>query len=151
MRDEDAYTPDRAKPLRPGNAMTIALADVVLFIHALVVLFIVGGFAAILIGASLGWRWIREPRFRLAHLCAIAVVAALALLGVPCPLTTLEARLRNDTSSAQGCIAYWVGRMLYYDLPNWVFTAAYAAFAIAVLLTWRFIAPRKLRWSHRSE
>ena len=125
--------------------MTIALADVVLVVHALVVLLIVGGFAAILVGALLRWRWVREPRFRLAHLCAIAVVATLALFGVPCPLTTLEARLRDDTSSAQGCVAYWVGRILYYDLPNWVFTAAYAAFAIAVLLTWRFVAPHKLR------
>lgn len=122
--------------------MTTVLADTVLIVHALVVLFIVGGFAAIWCGAAWHWRWVREPRFRFVHLASIGIVAVLALLGVPCPLTTLEERLRYGEAGSQGFIEYWVGRLLYYDLPTWVFTAIYAAFALIVLLTWRFVPPR---------
>jgi hypothetical protein len=31
--------------------------------------------------------------------------------------------------------------LLYYDLPSWMFTAAYIAFAAAVALTWWRIPP----------
>ncbi len=122
--------------------MTTMLADTVLIVHALVVLFIVGGFAAIWCGAACHWRWVRDPRFRFIHLAAIGIVAALALLGVPCPLTTLEAWLRHGGPDSQGFIAYWVARLLYYDLPVWLFTVTYAVFALVVLLTWRFVPPR---------
>jgi predicted cation transporter len=122
--------------------MATVLADTVLIVHALIVLFIVGGFAAIWCGAARHWRWVRERRFRFVHLASIGIVAALALLGVPCPLTTIEASLRHGQASSQGFIAYWVGRLLYYDLPTWLFTATYAAFALIVLLTWRFVPPR---------
>ena len=124
---------------------TIALADAVLALHALVVAFIVGGFAAIWIGAALGWRWVREPRLRLAHLFAIGIVALLAFLDLPCPLTVLEDRLRHGTTGNQGFIEYWLGRLIYYDFPPWVFTLAYALFALLVLCTWRFVPPRKRR------
>lgn len=131
-----------ARFLARSMPMTTVLADTVLIAHALVVLFIVGGFAAIWCGAARHWGWVREPHFRFIHLASIGIVATLALLGVPCPLTVLEARLRHGEAGSQGFIEYWVGQLLYYDLPTWVFTAIYAAFALIVLLTWRFVPPR---------
>jgi Protein of Unknown function (DUF2784) len=122
-----------------------ALADTILILHALVVLFIVGGFAVIWAGAALGWRWVREPRLRFAHLGAIGIVALLALLDIPCPLTVLESWLRRDSGRHQGFIEYWLERLIYYDFPPWVFTLSYALFAVLVLCTWRFVAPRKRR------
>ena len=38
-------------------------------------------------------------------------------------------------------IAHWLGRLLYWNLPWWVFVAAYAAFALLVSLTWRWVPP----------
>ncbi len=122
-----------------------ALADAVLVLHALVVSFIVGGFAAIWIGAALRWRWVREPVFRLSHLGAIGIVALLAVADIPCPLTVLESWLRHGTTGSSGFIEYWLERLIYYDFPPWVFTIAYALFALLVLCTWRFVPPRKLR------
>ncbi|RDU98432.1 DUF2784 domain-containing protein [Trinickia dinghuensis] len=119
-----------------------ALADVVLVLHALVVLFIVGGFAAIWLGVALGWAWVRERRFRFTHLVAIGIVALLAALDIPCPLTVLEDRLRAGGVGPEGFVQHWVGRLLYYDLPMWFFTLAYVLFALAVLLTWRYVPPR---------
>lgn len=123
----------------------IWLADAVLVMHALIAFFIVGGLAAIWIGSSLGWEWVRYRLFRLAHLFAIGIVSSLSLLGVACPLTTLEDWLRNGSVGTQGFIQRWVSRLLYYDVPAWVFTLSYVAFALAVLLTWRRVPPRQHR------
>lgn len=121
----------------------IWLADAVLVVHALLALFIVGGLIAIWMGAALGWTWIRQRLFRLTHLVSIVIVSALSLLGIACPLTTLEDWLRTgsleSSSVAQGFIQRWVSRLLYYDLPAWVFTLLYVAFGLVVLLTWRLI------------
>jgi hypothetical protein len=121
----------------------IWLADAVLVVHALLALFIVCGLVAIWLGASLGWDWIRDRFFRLAHLLAIAIVATLSLLGIACPLTVLEDWLRMGSLNAQGFIQRWVSRLLYYDLPVWIFTLSYVALALLVLLTWRLIPPHR--------
>nr|WP_311527042.1 DUF2784 domain-containing protein [uncultured Ralstonia sp.] len=121
------------------------LADAVLVLHALLVLFIVGGLAAVWVGAALRQSWARNRVFRLTHLAAISVVAALAAFDVPCPLTLLEDWLRmgaSGTVDAGGFIQRWVSVLLYYDLPLWVFAASYVAFLLAVLLTWWRIPPR---------
>ncbi len=36
----------------------------------------------------------------------------------------------------------WVGRMIFYDLPEWAFTLAYVLFALAVLATFFIIRPQ---------
>lgn len=117
------------------------IADAVLVVHALFVLFVVGGFALILAGAR-RWSWVRNRPFRILHLVAIVFVAAEALLGVTCPLTLWEDVLRGG-GSGRSFIGRWVGRLLYYDLPEWIFATAYCAFAAAVFWAWRAIPPRK--------
>jgi len=117
----------------------LLLADIVLILHAAVVLFIVGGLVLIFLGNRAGWRWINGWRFRLAHLAAIGIVVAQAWLGLDCPLTTLEVWLRGPVAMgdhANGFIAYWVGRLLYHRLPAWVFVLAYSLFGALVMLAW---------------
>ena len=78
-----------------------------------------------------GWRFVNGWWFRLAHLAAIAVVVAQAWLGVVCPLTTLESWLRVQAGEAAyetSFIEHWLTRILFYDAPAWVFTAAYTLF-----------------------
>ncbi|MEM5423522.1 MULTISPECIES: DUF2784 domain-containing protein [Paraburkholderia] len=118
------------------------LANIVLVLHALVVLFIVGGLLAIWVGASLGRAWVRNRVFRLTHLLAIGVVALLAVLDLPCPLTVLEDWLRTGHAGPRGFIQYWVSDLLYYDLPGWVFATAYAGFLLVVAATWFRVPPR---------
>ncbi|HEX3379417.1 MAG TPA: DUF2784 domain-containing protein [Paraburkholderia sp.] len=121
------------------------LANTVLVLHALLVLFIVGGLLAIWVGAWLKRGWIRNRVFRLVHLIAIGVVAILAILDIPCPLTVLEDWLRTGHAGPQGFVQRWVSYWLYYDLPGWVFATAYAAFLLLVALTWFRIPPRSRR------
>ncbi len=116
-------------------------ADALLIVHFALAAFIVLGLVLTWIGALAGWRWVRSFWFRLIHLAAIAIVALEALLGITCPLTLWEDALRQVTGEP-GFIARWVRRLLYYELPGWVFTSAYVAFATATLATWRLVPPR---------
>lgn len=118
------------------------LADLILIVHFTVVAFIVGGLILTWIGAALGWRWIRNPWFRWLHLAAIAFVAAEALLGIACPLTVWEDALRGG-ARGESFIGRWVGRILFYNAPPWVFTTIYVAWTAATLLTLRFVPPRR--------
>ena len=124
------------------------LADVVLTIHFAVVLFVIGGLAAIVIGNIRGWPFVNGWWFRGAHLAAIAVVVAQAWLGIVCPLTTLENALRvkaGGTGYETSFIEHWITRLLYYDAPAWVFTAAYTLFGLAVVAAWWRFPPRRSR------
>lgn len=118
------------------------LADLVLLIHVLFVAFVVGGLAFIWIGAWCNWTAVRNFRFRVLHLCAIAFVAAETIVGVACPLTVWEDRLRGATADS-GFVARWLHRSLYYDFPLWVFTTAYLLFALAVALSFVLIPPQR--------
>lgn len=75
--------------------MRALLADAVLVVHTLFVLFVVGGFVLIWIGHWRSWRWIRNARFRGLHLAAITFVALESLVGLSCPLTMWEDALRG--------------------------------------------------------
>lgn len=122
-----------------------ASADAVLLAHAALVLFVAAGPLLVLLGAWRNWEWTRRRGWRLLHLLAIAVVVAESWLGIECPLTTLEAWLRSQagqTVQRQDFIAFWVGRLLFYEAEAWVFTLLYSAFALLVLWTWRRWPPR---------
>jgi hypothetical protein len=122
------------------------LADAVLVFHFGVVFFVVGGLVVVVAGNWLHWRWVNRLWFRLAHLAAIAVVALQAWLGQFCPLTTLESWLRVQTGAAayeKSFIEHWLQRFIYYEAPLWVFTVAYTAFALLVLLAWWRFPPRR--------
>lgn len=123
-------------------------ADTVLGVHASFVVFVVVGLALILIGGAAGWRWVRNPWFRLAHLVAIGVVVAQAWLGVLCPLTTLEMSLRlraGDAVYRGSFIAHWLEEALYLHAPPWAFTVAYTLFGLLVLASWLAVRPRPFR------
>jgi hypothetical protein len=120
--------------------MNSLLADLVLIAHFAFVLFVAGGLALIWIGAAAGWAWVRNFWFRTAHLGAIAFVAGEGLLGIWCPLTVWEDALRG-TRDEMGFIARWIHRLMFYDLPEWLFTTAYVLFALVVLATWFLVRP----------
>lgn len=115
------------------------LADAVLVLHLAVVLFVVGGLLAVVVGNLRGWRFVNTPAFRLAHVAAIGIVVLQAWLGVDCPLTTLENWLRREAGGQPyeaSFVEHWVGRVLFYEAPAWVFTLAYTAFGLAVAGAW---------------
>ncbi len=124
--------------------MRVLLADAILIVHFLFVLFVVGGLLLTWTGAWHGWRWIRNLKFRLAHLAAIVFVAGEALLGIVCPLTEWENSLRG-VAHDKSFIARWVHQLMFFSAPEWVFTVLYVVFAAIVVLTLVLIPPRKQR------
>jgi len=121
-----------------------SLADAILVLHVLFVLFVTCGFALILIGVR-RWGWVRNRAFRATHLAAIVFVAVETLLGVTCPLTRWEDLLRATGREERSFIGRWLEWVLYYDFPNWMFAAAYCLFAAAVAWTWHSIPPHPAR------
>ena len=124
------------------------LADAVLASHFALVVFVVGGLPLIVVGNFAGWNWVNALCFRLAHLAAIAIVAAEAWLGVTCPLTTFELWLRAQSGVSAGLaysdsfVGYWLRRLLFYSAPPWVFVLAYTVFAALVVAVWFWFPPR---------
>ncbi|BDS05029.1 hypothetical protein NT6N_00690 [Oceaniferula spumae] len=122
------------------------LADIVLITHVAFVLFVVFGLIMILLGGVSGWRWIRNPWFRYAHLAAIGLVVVQVWMGIICPLTTLEMHLREqagDLTYKGTFIAHWLHKVLFYQVPDWVFVVGYTLFGLAVVLSWVKFRPRR--------
>jgi hypothetical protein len=114
------------------------LADTVLLIHLVYVLFVVGSLPLIWIGALLKWSFVGNPWFRYLHLAAIMFVVAESLLGIACPLTVLENELRAiETESS--FIQNWVHKILFYRLPEYAFTLIYIVFAALVAATFKWV------------
>ena len=122
------------------------LADAVLLLHFAVVLWVVGGLPAIALGHRFGWSWSQGWTFRLCHAGAILVIVLQAWLGRYCPLTLLENELRARSGQAQvyetSFIQHWVGRLIYFEAPLWVFAVLYTAFAALVAAAWWRWPPR---------
>lgn len=127
------------------------LADVILSLHVGIVVFVIGGLIATVVGNLRRWRWVNGRGFRLAHLAAIGVVAVQAWLGATCPLTSLEMWLRQRAhlpGYSGSFIEHWLQRLLYYQAPSWVFTLAYSLFALAVIASWWKFPPAPAKRAH---
>lgn len=122
-------------------------ADVVVVLHLGYAAFVVAGFPAIVAGGLLGWRWVRNLPFRVVHLAAIAFVGLEGVIGMVCPLTELEYLLRPAGAGGSGSggafIARLAARLLYYDFPPWVFTAAYLALTLLAAALLFAVPPRR--------
>lgn len=132
--------------ISPGSAA--ALADAMLALHVGIVAFVVVGEALFLVGGRLGWRWVRNFALRGAHVVLMVFIALQAWLGALCPLTIWEQALRRragQSDYSESFIEHWLSRLLYFEFPWWVFVAAYTGFAVLVLLTWRWVPPRRSR------
>ncbi len=78
----------------------------------------------------------------------IIIVVIEAWLGIPCPLTTWENRLRvagGQEPYALGFIENTLHKVMFFRLPAWAFVVAYSAFGLTVLATFLLAPPRHPR------
>lgn len=130
--------------LSPGVAGL--LADLMLVLHAAIVLFVVLGQLLILMGGWRRWAWIRHFGMRVAHVALVVVIVVQAWLGRLCPLTIWEQALRRhagESSYGGSFVEHWLSRLIFFDAPWWVFVAAYSAFGAVVVLSWVWLPPRR--------
>ena len=122
-----------------------------LVLHVLFVAFVIVGLVLVFVGGFLGWSWVRNRTFRIAHLVAIGIVVLQSWFGIICPLTTVEMALRaraGDATYTGSFIAHWLESLLYYQAPAWVFAVCYTGFGAMVVASWFWVRPRK--WKERS-
>jgi hypothetical protein len=120
-------------------------ADLLLVIHASFIAFVVLGLVAVIAGGLLSWSWVRNRRFRIAHLVCIGIVVLQSWVGMICPLTTWEMSLRREAGDATyegSFVGHWLSELIYYDAPWWVFVAAYTGFGALVVACWFWVRPR---------
>ena len=129
------------------------LADVIVGIHLAYVSYAVFGQLAIFIGWPLGWRWIRNPWFRITHLIMILVVALEATVEFECPLTTWENDLRiaagQRVAGAEAPDAGFIGglmrRVMFFDSSWWRFLNTCYIIAGLIVLATLFLVPPRFR------
>lgn len=111
------------------------LADGVVFLHLLWILFLI-------FGAFVGYR-LRWVKF--LHLGALGFALALQVFGWICPLTLLEVWLRHRQSPASGYgggfIQHYVEKIVYPGLPPWLILLG--SLCVVAVSTWVYWRPGK--------
>jgi hypothetical protein len=125
------------------------LADAILVVHFAFVLFVIFGLLLTWIGYFAGWKFVRNPWFRGAHLLAMGVVVAESLFGIICPLTKWEIALRvkagGDPAYAGSFIQHWVHRVMFFEVSEQTFTVLYVIFFVLIVLSLVVVPPRRFR------
>lgn len=123
------------------------LADITALLHGLVVIYIVGGFLAILAGLWRRWAFTRRFWFRFPHLTLCVIVLAFEFVGRPCPLTTLEQWLREQQaagSAYQGAyLAHYVHEAIHVPAPPSSLAWPMSVFVVLVAALYLWRGPEK--------
>ena len=125
------------------------LADFLVAIHFLWILFMLAGFALILWGIFfrrkiLNWFW-----FRTLHLAGIVYVGALSIQGKLCPLTIWENQLRAKADPASAFsgsfIIHYIEKLVYPEVNPVLLQAATVAFGVYTILAYILAPPFRLK------
>jgi energy-converting hydrogenase Eha subunit F len=76
----------------------------------------------------------------------LAGVALEALMGINCPLTILEFRLRYGSYLSDKKVSFIgniIDSILFYNAPMWLFTVIYSSFAVVVVITFIMAPPTR--------
>ena len=125
-----------------SSSIYMIAADIVLFGHIMLVIFVVFGLLLIIVGKTRNWSWVHNRCFRIIHLACISVVVIQAWPGMVCPLTSMEMWLRSHAGEGVyvgSFVSHWMQSLLYYNAPPWVFIFAYTVFGVAVLSSWIWV------------
>jgi len=121
------------------------LVNLVIVVHLAYFVFVVGGFFCILIGARLGWKWIRNPWFRIAHLLSVFIVLVEDRLAVNCTLNVLESSLRSPGGEAAQAPAEPISvldQLLHHTISERVLDALYWTLGPLLVLLLFLVRPK---------
>ena len=117
------------------------LADIILILHFLIVIFITVGFLLIPIGYFYDWSWTKNFKLRLFHFGLMFIVTFETLVGITCPLTSIENYLRGINNS-KSFVSFWIEKIIYWDFPTSFFIFLYFVFLGWTLLMWKIYPPK---------
>ena len=123
------------------------LADAIVVIHFLWIIFMIGGF--VLTIAAFRWRklfdwfWLRT-----IHLAGIVFVAMIGVLGTYCPLTVWESALRErhdpNAAYAGSFIVHWIEQVVYPNVSPLAVTLPVITMAAVTLIIYVLRPPLRL-------
>ena len=125
------------------------IADFLVALHLLWILFMLAGVALILWGILfkriiLNWFW-----FRTLHLAGIIYVGALSIQGKLCPLTTWENQLRakSDPASAYtgSFIIHYIEKIVYPEVDPVLLKMATISLGVFTILAFLFALPERVK------
>ena len=116
--------------------------NLIIFIHFLIVLFITFLLFFIPIGYKFSWKFMRNKKLRLSHFLLMSFVTIETILGIACPLTTIENHL-SDNKYDKTFISFWMEKVIYWDFPSSFFIILYSACLTWVIIMWKIYPPQK--------
>ena len=122
----------------------ILIADIVLFFHFCIAVFITFGFVLIPIGYNFNWIWIKNKKLRLLHFGMMIFVTFETILGLSCPLTVLENSLRGINEN-QLFLSRWITEVIYWDFPSEFFLILYCLCLGWTFLIWKKYPPDRIK------
>ena len=122
----------------------ILIADIVLFFHFFIAVFITFGFVLIPIGYNFNWIWIKNKKLRLLHFGMMIFVTFETILGLSCPLTVLENNLRGINEN-QLFLSRWITEVIYWDFPSEFFLILYCLCLGWTFLIWKKYPPYRIK------
>jgi len=125
--------------------LLVPLADLVLFVHIVVIIFNLFGLIVIPLGAWRRWTFVRIFWWRALHLVSLGIVALQALFGRACFLTLWQDALMHplgEVERDQPLIQRWVMTLIFWHLPLWTFTTLYVLLWIYLVILWWKVPPR---------
>ncbi len=142
--------------MRQAYNRYLLAADAILIAHFALVAFVVLGFVLIWIGRFSGWKFARNPKFRICHVLAMGIVLCESLFGMICPFTEWENDLRVIGGQGQmyetSFMQEWIHRIMFFNLSEEAFIVLYAVFFALILVTfWIVPIEIKLRGVSKSQ
>ena len=85
--------------------------------------------------------WIKNFKLRLFHFGLMFLVTFETLVGITCPLTSIENYLRGINNS-KSFISFWIEKIIYWDFPTSFFIFLYFVFFGWTLIMWKIYPPK---------
>ena len=121
--------------------MKLLLADIVLIVHFILIIFITFNFFLIPVGYVKNWKWTKSLKIRVIHLFLVAFVMAETILGLLCPLTIIENNLRLNFHNEQSFVAYWLSKIIFWEINNIIFILIYLVTFLWTCIMWKLFKP----------
>ena len=100
------------------------IADLILIIHFLIVIFIISLLILVPYGYYKKWIWVSSKKVRYTHVFLMSFVTIESFLGNICPLTVLENNLRGVITN-QTFVSKYLSKIIFFNFPSYVFLTLY--------------------------
>ena len=114
------------------------IADIILLIHFLIIIFVVSLFIFIPVGYKFNWKFLKNKIIRVVHISLMTIVTIESLIGVHCPLTVLENKFRGVLYHTS-LISRILKEIVFWQFPSYFFLIAYIlCLFLTIFLWWRY-------------